>query len=219
MPVHVNMAVSLDGKIAPTSREKVRLGTDCDIARMERLRSWADAIVVGAGTVRAEDPPMALTDEAAVRGRLDEGRPAHPAVVVVSGSLQIEPGRLNRGGGRLIVATTAGAPEPSGRLRDVAEVWRLGGEEVDLSALVKKLEEEGLSRILVEGGGKLAAGFLGGDLVEEIHQTVTPWLIGDHAAPTIASPQAPFAVPKYFVLTSVEAGEEEVFLTFRRQAR
>jgi 2,5-diamino-6-(ribosylamino)-4(3H)-pyrimidinone 5'-phosphate reductase len=218
MPVHLNMAVSLDGKIAPASREKVRLGTDRDIARMESLRAWADAIVVGAGTVRAEDPPMSLKDEEAVRARVAEGRPAHPAVVVVSASLRIEQGRLNREGGRLIVATCGDGEPPEG-LEEVAEIWRLGSDRVDLAALVERLEAEGMDRILVEGGGRLSAGFLEEDLVDEIHQTVTPWLMGDHDAPTIASPEVPFAGPKYFDLVSMEGGEGEVFLTYRRASR
>ena len=55
MMIRVNMAVSLDGKIAPAERGKLRLGGRADLRRMESLRAWADVIVVGAGTIRAED--------------------------------------------------------------------------------------------------------------------------------------------------------------------
>ena len=74
MMIRVNMAVSLDGRIAPADRQKMRLGGSADLRRMEVLRAWADTIVVGAGTIRAEDPPFALTDETLSRQRIDEGR-------------------------------------------------------------------------------------------------------------------------------------------------
>jgi 5-amino-6-(5-phosphoribosylamino)uracil reductase len=144
MTIRVNMATSLDGKIAPAGRGKVRLGTDEDIHRMEVQRAWADAVVIGAGTVRAEDPPMQILDRALIAVRAGAGRPEQPAVVVVSRSLDLPVGRTFRGQGRHILATVDEAPEPPVDLAGLCEVWRLGRRRVDPGALVERLRGEGL---------------------------------------------------------------------------
>lgn len=218
MPVRVNMATSLDGKIAPASREKIRMGSDADIGRMEALRAWADVIVIGAGTVRAEDPPMGLKEPRNVASREAEGRPANPAVAVVSGSLRFAPGRLFRSDARSLVITTSDAPRPAPELAEAAEIWRLGEGSVDIAALVERFYAEGMDRILVEGGGALAAAFFQADLVDEIYVTVTPWLLGGHDAPALATATEAFDPPIRFDLVLVEAGPEELFLTYRRAA-
>jgi 2,5-diamino-6-(ribosylamino)-4(3H)-pyrimidinone 5'-phosphate reductase len=213
----MNMATSLDGKIAPADRAKVRLGTDADIARMEALRTWADVIVIGAGTVRAEDPPMELKDPDGVGSRRDEGRPEHPAVAIVSSTLAIEPGRTFRTDARRIVITSKSSPEPAPELASAAEVWRIGRTEVDIVGLVNRLYSEGMERILVEGGGGLAAQFVRHRLVEEIFLTLTPWLIGSDRAPTIAMAAQEFNPPAGYNLVTVESSPDEIFLTYRKR--
>ena len=216
MPIRMNMATSLDGKIAPATRAKLRLGTDADIERMEALRTWADVIVIGAGTVRAEDPPMELKDPDGVRSRRDEGRPEHPAVAVVSSTLEIDPGRTLRSDARRIVITSEASPVPTPALAAAADIWRIGQTRVDIVEMVNRLHSEGMERILVEGGGGLAAQFIEHRLVEEIFLTVTPWLIGSDRAPTIAMAAREFVPPARFELVSVEATPREIFLTYRK---
>ena len=215
MPVRVNMATSLDGRIAPADRRKLRLGTDEDIVRMEAHRAWADVIVLGAGTVRAEDPPMELKDPEQVRRREEKGRPSHPAVAVVTRSGDVPEGRIWRTPGRHLVVTVEGAPEPSGGV----EVWRVGRDGVDVAALVDRLAAEGMPNVLVEGGGGLAGAFFGADVVDEFHLTITPWLLGGEEAPTPADAPEPFPVPPEFELVGLEARPEELFLTYRRARR
>jgi riboflavin-specific deaminase-like protein len=213
----MNMATSLDGKIAPATRAKLRLGTDADIDRMEALRTWADVIVIGAGTVRAEDPPMELKDPDGVRGRRDEGRPGHPAVAVVSSTLEIAPGRIFRSDARRIVITSESSPEPTPELAAAADIWRIGQTRVDIVEMVNRLHLEGMERILVEGGGGLAAQFIRHRLVEEIFITLTPWLIGSDQAPTIAMAAQEFVPPARYDLASVETRPDEIFLTYRKR--
>ncbi len=219
MPVRVNMATSLDGKIAPATREKVRLGTDADIARMDMLRGWADVIVLGAGTARAEDPPMEVKDQALIRDRESEGRPSQPAVAVLSNSLDLVSGRLFRSEARHIVVTNEEAPEPGDELARSVEIWRIGKTAVDTTALLERFGEEGMERVLVEGGGRLTASFLAAGLVDELFVTVTPWLIGGHDAPGLAMAGQAFEPPIEFVLESVEADAEEIFLRYRRAGK
>ncbi len=209
------MAVSLDGKIAPPSRERFRLGGSADLGRMEDLRAWADVIVVGGGTVRAEDPPFALPEERA-RRRREIGRPPHPAVVIVSATLDLPPGRVFTGPNRTIIATTREAPDPPGSLPGRVELWRLGTGRVALPELVGRLRGERLESILVEGGGGLAAGFFESDLVAELYLTITPWMIGGDAAPGICEAGHLLPEQRRFRLEAIERGPDEVFLIYHR---
>ncbi len=220
MPVRVNMATSLDGRIAPADRRKVRLGTDEDILRLEALREWADVIVLGAGTVRAEDPPMELKDPEAVRRRERAGRPAHPAVAVLTRLPDLKEGRVFRTPGRCLVVTVEEAPEPppgSAAAEGSAELWRVGRGRVDLPALVARLADEEMPNVLVEGGGGLAAGFFGAGLVDELFLTITAWLLGGETGPTLADAPEPFPQPPEFELVELEARPDELFLTYRRK--
>ncbi|MFO7768742.1 MAG: dihydrofolate reductase family protein [bacterium] len=216
MPLRVNMATSLDGRIAPASREKVRLGTDEDIRRMDTLRAWADAVVVGAGTLRAEDPPMGLRDEELLARRRETGGPEQPALVVVTRSMEVPADRAFRTGGRVIVAAPASAPEPPDEIAAAAEVWRIGEAAVDPLLLTERLEAEGLERVLLEGGGALAAHFFDADLVDELYVTITPWLLGGEEAPTMADLGRPMDPPARFELVDMDVREDEVFLRYVR---
>src|SRR5262245_23239087 len=86
-----NAAVSLDGKLAPASRRRVRLGSDRDRARMDLLRAGADAILIGAGTLRAEDPPLQVRTPAGRRLRAKAGRSGPLLEILLSESLRIPP--------------------------------------------------------------------------------------------------------------------------------
>lgn len=216
MSIRVNMATSLDGKIATTDRGKIRLGSDADIRRIAELRTWADVLMIGAETVRAEDPPMELNDTDACLCRRREGREEHPAVAVVTGSLNLPVGRTFRGPGRRLVVTTDRAPDPTPQLRAAAEIWRVGDARVDVLALVERLAAEGLERILVEGGGKMAANFFEHDLVEELFLTITPYMLGGDDAPTLADAAGVFESPPRFDLVDIESTAEEIFLRYRR---
>ncbi len=215
--IRLNMATSLDGKIAATDREAVRLGSDADIRRLDELRAWADVLVVGAGTVRAHDPPMELKDPEACRQRFSQGRPEHPAVAVICGSLDLPAGRTFRTPGRRLIVTTRQAGEPAPELVEAAEIWRIGSGKVDIPALVERLAVEGMERVLIEGGGKTAAGFFEHDLVDELFITVTRWVMGDNGAPTIADAEEVLEPQPLYDLIDVKSTDEEVFLQYLRR--
>ena len=217
MHIRLNMATSLDGKIASAERRKVRLGSDDDYKRLDELRTWADVLVTGAGTVRAEDPPMELKDQQAVSDRREAGRPEHPAVAVITGSFDLPVGRTFQTPGRKIIVTFEETEDPPAELANVAEIWRIGRKKVDVPTLVARFEDEGLDKILLEGGGETAAGFFEHDLVDELYITVTRWILGDDMAPTIADAEGEFDHYNRYELLKIEPAEEEVFLCYRRR--
>jgi len=214
--VRVNMAVSLDGRIALPSRKRFRLGGDEDLARLTALRAWADVVVVGAATIRTEDPPFSLP-AAEARKRAQDGRSPHPAVAVVTASLDLGIGRVFTGPNHAIVAVPDPAPAPSPELDATAEIWRFPEARVAADQLLGRLRSAGYERILVEGGGGTAAGFFAADLVDELYLTLTPWFIGGDDAPAICEAGGVLPGTGRFALAGIEKRAEEVFLLYRRR--
>jgi len=186
--VCVNMAATVDGKITSATREYPSFTSAHDRETMDRLRAEADAILVGAGTARADDPPLHVRSEAMRSYRRSLGKPDGLDRVLVSASLDIEPDNrfFDDSGSARIVATVEGAPaEKLTRLEGLAEIWRLGAESVDLAALLRRLKARGVERLLLEGGGELNWGFLEQDLIDELYVTIAPCLLGGRDAPTL----------------------------------
>lgn len=187
--VYLNMASSVDGKITSAAREYPRMTSGLDRKEMDRLRAEADAILLGAGTLRADDPPLQVRDDdmQAYRRSLGRDRPLTMVVVTAGADLDMS-SRFFRTASRdeRIVATTARAPADRVRaLEDHAQVWRIGDERVDLPALLLRLRRRGVERLLLEGGGELNWWFVRQDLVDELFVTIAPTLLGGREAPTL----------------------------------
>ena len=188
MYVSVNAATSADGKLSTRRREQIRISGDEDFARVDRLRAEADGIVVGVGTVLADDPSLVRHDEAHRRARLGEGcRP--PARVVVDSSCRTpNDAAILDGDPETYVLTTESAPESRREaLRDAGATLVVAGtERVDLPAGVDALETAGLDRLLVEGGGELIFSLFDDGLVDKLTVFVGNTVIGGRDAPTLA---------------------------------
>jgi 2,5-diamino-6-(ribosylamino)-4(3H)-pyrimidinone 5'-phosphate reductase len=186
--VYVNMAMTVDGKITSASREYPAFTSNHDRKSMDRLRAECDAILVGAGTLRADDPPMNIRDTEMLDYRRSSGKPDDIPTVVVSAGLDLDPGaRFFRPSGptRIIATVEDAPPERVRRLEQLAEMWKLGRGRVDLVGVLSKLRERGVERLLVEGGGELNWAFIAGNHVDELYVTVAPTLLGGRNAPTL----------------------------------
>jgi 2,5-diamino-6-(ribosylamino)-4(3H)-pyrimidinone 5'-phosphate reductase len=187
--VYVNMAMTADGKITSAEREYPRITSDLDRETMDRLRAEADAIVVGAGTLRADDPPLHVREAGMRAYRASMGKPVGLVRVVVTASGGIDLASRffeDEPDGVRIVATVEGAdPDRLAALEGQAEVWRLGRDQVDLRLMLERLGRRGVERVLVEGGGELNWCFFRDDLVDELYVTVAPGLLGGRDAPTL----------------------------------
>jgi 2,5-diamino-6-hydroxy-4-(5-phosphoribosylamino)pyrimidine 1'-reductase len=188
--VYINMAATVDGKITSAAREYPRLTSEHDRREMDRLRAEADAIAVGARTLRADDPPLQVRNDEMRAHRRTLGKPAGLLRVLITASGQVDPSSrffddTDAGAGRIVATVEALPDESLVALADRAEVWKLGRDEVDLKELLKRLAARGVGRLLVEGGGELNWAFLRRDLVDELYVTIAPALLGGREAPTL----------------------------------
>ena len=170
--VTMNMAMTADGKITSARREQPAFSSRQDKKMMDKYRAEADAILVGAGTLRADDPPLHVRDAEMREYRAALGKTEALLNVLVTASASIDPSSrfFSEGlsSGR-IVATVEDAPaDRLARLRGVADVWIVGRGAVDLRELLRRLAERGVGRLLVEGGGELNWGFVRDDLLDEL---------------------------------------------------
>ena len=173
--VIVNVAMSADGKIALPTRKQTRISDEEDLRRVHQLRATCDAVLVGVGTILADDPKLTVKPEYAT------GR--NPLRVVLDSEGRTPEGAhvLDRAAPTLIV-TAVDCPKTFPN----AEVARLGTDAVDVAALLDYLGENGVKRLLVEGGGETIWSFLHARLADEVKVFVGSFVIGGRTSPTPA---------------------------------
>jgi len=167
--------MSVDGKIALPDGQAVRLSNDEDVRRVHQLRSKVDTILVGVGTVLADDPKLTIKPEFA-KGR-------NPLRVVLDSNGKTPVGAHVLDGSAPTVIVTS---DRSARVFPHAEVLRCGKDEVDLARLLDRLAERGVRTILVEGGSTVIWSFLHQGLADELKVFVASRVLGGRSSPTLA---------------------------------
>ena len=195
--VRGNMVESVDGAAALDGRSG-GLSGDADKAVFRILRSQADVVVAGSGTVTSEHyrPAQASATAAGLRA----GRPATPPIAVITGSLKLD---LSTSlftdappEARTIVITSESCPPDRRKAAaEVADVIVAGSEQVDLAAAVAALAERGRHRVLCEGGPHLLAQFAAAGCLDELCVTISPLLAGGDAGRILTGPALPGGLP------------------------
>ncbi|MEU5879263.1 dihydrofolate reductase family protein [Spirillospora sp. NPDC047279] len=183
--VLLSCAMSVDGYIDDASPERLRLSSPADFDRVDGVRATCDAILVGAGTVRRDDPKLLLKSPTRRDQRTAKGLPADLTKVTVteSGDLDPESRFFTTGDSPKLVYCASSAAHPlAARLTGIAEVIDTG-DPVDFPVMLGDLAARGVRRLMVEGGGGMHTRFLALDLVDEVQLVVAPFLIGDPSAP------------------------------------
>ncbi|MFD8102112.1 RibD family protein [Nocardia fluminea] len=204
--VLLSVAASLDGYIDDASAQRLLLSNAADFDRVDQIRAESDAILIGARTLRTDNPRLLVNSAERRAARVSAGRPEFPVKVTVTDSGDLDPGLRfwHTGGAKLVYTSDAGAAALGNRLDGLAEVVSLG-ERLALPALVADLGTRGIHRLMVEGGTGMHTGFLAVDLVDEIRLAIAPILVGDPAAPRFVGPgQFPGGAGRRLHLTGVE---------------
>ena len=213
--LRANMVSSLDGAAALDGRVGALTGP-ADQVLLQVLRSLCDVLLVGAGTVRAEGyGPVRVLPE--LQGRRGADQLAAPRLAVVSRSLDVDLASraFTAAPERPMVVTCADAdPSRVAAAREVAEVLVAGESDVDLVSVVDQLAEQGLPRILSEGGPRLLGDLFAAGLVDELCLAVSPVVTGGSATRVTAGP--PLSPPTAMNLAAVHARDGYLFLRHTR---
>lgn len=206
-----NFVISVDGHATLQGRAGP-LGSRADIAMLMGLRARAQAVMIGAGTMRVERYGRLIPD-ASVRARRERaGLPHDPLAVIVSGRLDLpwDAGLFTCGSGRVLIFTSSDA-QPPGTATPVRVVRHEG--DVDVVAVARYLRtERGIRALLCEGGPHLHAQMVAADLVDELFLTRAPVLAGGPGPGLLSGlPEAGIGLELEWLLRE----ESELFARYR----
>jgi len=210
--VVVNVAMSADGKLSTRERRHVRISGAQDFARVDRLKASCDAVMVGIGTVLADDPSLTVKADECRQRRRSRGVDEHPVRVVIDSRARIPltASILHKGEGKRVVAVSKRADKVQvAALRETATVIVAGETEVDLVQMMDELGAMGIQRVMVEGGGTIIAGLIDAGLVDEIYTFIGNIIIGGKDAPTLADGPGFIDETDFCRLTLLEARKME----------
>lgn len=187
--VFVNLAMSADGKLSTRERRQVKISGTGDFQRVDAIKADSDAIMVGIGTVLADNPSLTVKSHILREKRKTDGMDEHPIRVVVDSTARtpLDADILHKGTGRRIIAVSNNAPVERVRALELhAEIIQTGEKEVALPDLLSRLYGLGVRRLMVEGGGTLIWSLFREGCVDEFYTFIGNLVIGGKDAPTPA---------------------------------
>ena len=192
--VTLSCAMSIDGYLDSAEPHRLAMSNAADLDRVDDVRALHDAIMVGASTVRRDNPRLLVRDAARRARRLAAGLRESPAKVTVtaSGDLEADAAFFTTGEGpRIVYCPQDRRAQLQERLGDRAIVVGLGDDCVAMAELLDDLgAQQGVRSLMVEGGGTVLTQFLGADLADELHLVVAPFFVGEARAPRVVGPGA-----------------------------
>lgn len=187
--VLLSVATSVDGHIDDTGPDRLVLSNEADLDRVDQVRAESDVILVGATTLRRDNPRLIVRSARRRAERAARGLPPYPLKVTITAGGELDPDLRfwQHGGRKLVYCPERVAAKLRARLTDLTtvEVAGLGGLDagLDVTAVLDDLHRRGIGRLMVEGGGSIHTQFLTAGLADEIHLAIAPFFIGDPAAP------------------------------------
>ena len=180
--------MSIDGCIDDTSDQRLLLSSPEDFDRVDAVRAASDAILVGANTIRRDNPRLVVYSEARRAERTARELPPYPIKVTITTS-GLDPGLkfFHVGGAKLVYCPASAASKISDDLSHLATV--VGIDDLSsLTGLLDDLGQRGIRRLMVEGGSTTHTQFLSQDLADELHIAVAPFFVGQPDAPHLTNP-------------------------------
>ncbi len=186
--VLLSCAMSIDGCLDAPGPQRLILSGDADLDRVDGERAEADAIMVGAATIRRDNPRLLIRSAARRATRIARDLPEHPARVTLTASGDLDPGaEFFAPAGAVVYCAAPEAPKLQSRLNELARVIAVP-PPVRLVTILADLSRRGVHRLLVEGGAQLGREFLAAGLVDELALAIAPFFVGAAEAPRFAGP-------------------------------
>jgi 5-amino-6-(5-phosphoribosylamino)uracil reductase len=181
--------MSIDGYLGSATSRRLELSNDADFDRVDSVRASCDAIMVGAATVRSDNPRLVVRSNTRRDERIVRGLPPSPIKVTVTERVELDAGADFFTIGqteKLVYCASPRVVDARSRLGGVATVVD-GGQRVEMRRLSEDLGARGVQRLMVEGGGKVHTQFLTDNLVDELQLVVAPFFVGDSRATRFVS--------------------------------
>jgi 2,5-diamino-6-(ribosylamino)-4(3H)-pyrimidinone 5'-phosphate reductase len=179
--VTINCAMSADGKIASPARKQIRISSEEDIQRMYRLRHESDAVLVGIGTILADDPKLTVKESYV-------HHPKQPLRVILDskGRTPMDALALNTVSKTLIITAKGQKKTYEGSHIEVVECRTDDEGFIDVNDALEILSRKGVQKLLVEGGGTIIWKFLQNKVVDDLYIYIGSCIIGGKDTPTVA---------------------------------
>ncbi|MDL2260977.1 2,5-diamino-6-(ribosylamino)-4(3H)-pyrimidinone 5'-phosphate reductase [Methanimicrococcus sp. OttesenSCG-928-J09] len=192
--IFINSAMSADGKLSTYERKQVKISGKADFERVDELRAETDAIMVGIGTVLADDPSLTVKSAQRREKRVADGKEENPIRIIVDSRARtpVDADIFKKGVGRKIIVIAESAEKENkekvtalSKMPDT-KIIVAGTNQVNLEEMAVQLKKEGINRLMVEGGAALNYGLISTGLADELKIFVGNLIIGGKTAPTFA---------------------------------
>jgi 5-amino-6-(5-phosphoribosylamino)uracil reductase len=218
----LSCGISMDGYLAGASKDRLMLSNEADFDRVDAVRAGCDAILVGAATIRNDDPRLLVRSQCRREERVARGLSASPIKVTVTAGAELDADANFFALGeaqKLVYCASAALAQARERLGRVATVVD-AGQPVDMRRLSEDLCARGVHRLMVEGGGTLLTQFLTADRADELHLVVAPLFVGDSRARRFVSDgKFPWNEGRRATLADVRRIDDVVLLRYALSAR
>jgi 5-amino-6-(5-phosphoribosylamino)uracil reductase len=224
--VLLSCAMSVDGYIDDTSSDRLLLSNKADIDRVDSLRALADAILVGASTIRRDNPKLLVRSAGHRAARRERGLPVSPAKVTItrSGNLDPQADFFTAGGAdvcKLVYCASPAVRAARERLGVASSTSIIdAGSPLDLVTVVADLAARGIRRLMVEGGQNIHTQFLAAGIADELRLVIAPFFVGDPGAPRFVGAAAfPWDSGHHMTLAEARPIDDVVLLRYLLSAR
>lgn len=218
----LSCGMSIDGYLGAASGQRLLLSNDADFDRVDAVRATCDAILIGAATLRNDNPRLLVRARSRRRARTSRGLAPSPAKVTVTDGARLDAAANFFAAGEsekfvyCTSATVAGARERLGAVATVID----GGQQVRMEWLSEDLYARGVRRLMVEGGQTVHTQFLTADLADELQLVVAPLFVGDsRARRLVGDGRFPWNRDRRATLAQVQVIDDVVLLRYALSTR
>jgi len=177
--------MSADGKTSSIQHSQIRISGPNDLARVDALRASSDAVMVGVGTILADDPSLRVKSKELRDMRIKSGKQENPLRIVADSAVKTPREAKVLGNGCILAISQSASRDRLALVSQKCEIIQCGQQKVDLRSLLKILYEKGVKRLMVEGGATLNWALIKDGLVDEVYTYIGAMLIAGENAPTL----------------------------------